>query len=682
MKKFNDLKIYIKMSLVIGLAVTVGLGIIYGVINTRTRSIMREQTEVRLAELTEARGKVVETYFSNFSNYVLGFSKLPEVSEFMQNPSDKKLQSTVQSSLEYYAATWPGMESMYLGDDDTLVLAHTDPSFNGQIANAEMAGFTTTIEEMGGIFNVGVVLSPATNSNVAMVFVNVYDPSGKPVGFVGCATYIDNLQNTVSGMSSEGLNDMQEYLIGLSGSTYVFAPDPSLLGAEVTDEAQLSALATIAEKPDAMGAFDYKDPVYGKSVLSYRSLPSVNLAFIVTDPHKDFMKDINNLSNSILIMTVIVLIISLIAVICISKAISADIEEVSDVITELGTLDITQTAALSVYEGRKDEVGVIANATKTLSEAVGDTIRSLRKLSGNLQEGSGKLKENSITTLDTIGQVDVAVHGIAKSATSQSMETRNATESVKEIGMMVEETKGKAKMLKDASRSMQDSSVKAGDILKELGEVNEKTKIAVDAMYEQTTQTSHSADQIAKASELIASIATQTNLLSLNASIEAARAGDAGKGFAVVAGEIGSLASQTADTTKEINDIIQQLIDNSKRSTEAMDEVRNIIDKQNEYVQQTKTIFGSVEGEIVNSLESIDEISSTVERLDKVRGEVVGMVEALSSIAETNAATTQQTSASTSVVSNMMEQVSVIASEISDIADGVQKDIDAFKISE
>ena len=247
---------------------------------------------------------------------------------------------------------------------------------------------------------------------------------------------------------------------------------------------------------------------------------------------------------------------------------------------------------------------------------------------------------------------------------------------------MVEETKEKTLQLKENSQSMQDSSKKAGVILKELGEVNEKTKEAVDAMYEQTAQTSHSADQIAKASELIASIATQTNLLSLNASIEAARAGDAGRGFAVVAGEIGSLASQTADTTKEINDIIQQLIDNSKRSIEAMDEVKKIIDKQNEYVQQTEEIFGSVEGEISNNLVSIDEISSTVQRLDDVRSSVVNVVESLSTIAETNAATTQETSASTSVVSNMMEEVSSIATQILNIADGVKKDIDVFKISE
>lgn len=683
MKKINDLKIYIKMSLVIGLVIMIGLGSIYGIINSRTRSIMRKQTEIRLSEITESRSVVIEKYFSDLQNYVVNFAKLPAVVSYMQNTSDKTAANNVQETLLSYTSTRTDIESMYLADDATLVYAHTDPSFIGQVANAEMAGFTANIESAGGAMCAGIVLSPASNSNVAIVFANVHDASGKPIGFVGGATYVDELQNTITGMSTQGLDGAQMYLIGssdITAATYIFAPDPAMLGAPVEDEAQVQALQQMADAPT--GFFTYRDKTMGRSILSYRNIPAVAATFIVCDSEKDFLKEINSLSNFILFLVILVFCISLVGVVLISKAISKDIESVTDVITDLGTLDITKTKALEKYKGRNDEVGLIADATKKLSSAVEMTIRSLRRHSGDLQDGSGRLRENSESTLESIGQVDVAVHDIAQSATEQSDETKNATDSVKEIGVMVEETKEKTMQLKEASQSMQDSSKKAGEILKELGEVNEKTKEAVDAMYEQTAQTSHSADQIAKASELIASIATQTNLLSLNASIEAARAGDAGRGFAVVAGEIGSLASQTADTTKEINDIIQQLIDNSKRSIEAMDEVKKIIDKQNEYVQQTEEIFGSVEGEISNNLVSIDEISSTVQRLDDVRSSVVNVVESLSTIAETNAATTQETSASTSVVSNMMEEVSSIATQILNIADGVKKDIDVFKISE
>ncbi|MBR4670600.1 MAG: methyl-accepting chemotaxis protein [Butyrivibrio sp.] len=686
MKKINNLKIYVKMSLVIGLVILIGLGAIYGIINTTTRSIMRKQTEVRLAELTESRAIIIDKHLTELQRLCNTYARDPKVVYLMEHVDDAEAQQDAQKALESIVTTRSDIESMYVADDATKVYTHTDKSFVGQIANAELAGFTQIIDTLGGQFVAGIVLSPATNTNVAMAFSNVYNAAGKAIGFVGGCVYVEELQDIIVGLSAEGLDEAQMYLLSSgdpntdSPPAYVFAPDPALLGVAIEDPNHLAAIEKMQENPE--GFFMFNRAGTGKMIMSYRSIPAFGFCFIVEDPESDFMSDINALSNKILILTVIVFILSLVGVILVSKAISKDIEGVTHVIKDLGTLDITKQAALAKYDGRKDEVGLIANATKNLSGAVESTIRSLRTLSGNLQSGSGKLRENSESTLESIGQVDVAVHDIAQGATNQSIETKNATDSVKEIGVMVEETKEKTMQLKEASQSMQDSSKKAGEILRELGEVNEKTKQAVDAMYEQTAETSHSADQIAKASELIASIATQTNLLSLNASIEAARAGDAGRGFAVVAGEIGSLASQTADTTKEINDIIQQLIDNSKRSIEAMDDVKKIIDRQNEYVQQTKEIFGSVEDEIINNLDSIDEISSTVERLDNIRESVVGVVESLSSIAETNAATTQETSASTSVVSNMMEEVSSIATQISDIANDVQKDIDVFKISD
>ena len=232
MKKINDLKIYIKMSLVIGLVIMIGLGSIYGIINSRTRSIMRKQTEIRLSEITESRSVVIEKYFSDLQNYVVNFAKLPAVVSYMQNTSDKTAANNVQETLLSYTSTRTDIESMYLADDATLVYAHTDPSFIGQVANAEMAGFTANIESAGGAMCAGIVLSPASNSNVAIVFANVHDVSGKPIGFVGGATYVDELQNTITGMSTQGLDGAQMYLIGssdITAATYIFAPDPAML---------------------------------------------------------------------------------------------------------------------------------------------------------------------------------------------------------------------------------------------------------------------------------------------------------------------------------------------------------------------------------------------------------------------------------------------------------------------
>ena len=129
-------------------------------------------------------------------------------------------------------------------------------------------------------------------------------------------------------------------------------------------------------------------------------------------------------------------------------------------------------------------------------------------------------------------------------------------------------------------------------------------------------------------------------------------------------------------------DIIRQLIENSNRSMEIMTEVKEIIEQQTEYVDETRQIFGQVESEIDSSLSGIDEITDTIDKLDRVRETVVGVVDNLSGIAENNAASTEETSASTSVVSTMMGEVSDIAGKISEIAIDVQKDVDVFTVKD
>ncbi|MCR4903939.1 MAG: methyl-accepting chemotaxis protein [Butyrivibrio sp.] len=680
MKRINNLKIYVKLSLVIGILVSLGLGTILVSVNYRTRAIMSSQINARLDEITESRATIIEGYFSDLLNYFVSLASMPDMAAILQDQDNTELQQKAQDALVRYSKTRNGIESLYLSEPDTIVFAHTDPSFIGQYASEDLPGFTATIESLGGAYILGVITSPASGDNVAIVFANVYDDSGNPVGFVGGGSYVTDLQNTLTGMSTEGLEDMEMFLISPSESTYIFTPDETQTGAAVEYESHLKAIELSATEHS--GNFSYKGDDGQRRILSYHFIPSVNLLFIVTDPESDYMGEINSLSLFVMMLIFAVLAITIIAVVIISKMISKDIEKISYIIDDLGSLDITKSRALNKYTDRKDEVGKIAIATKNLAGAMEETIKSLRKLSGDLYTGSSQLRDNSSSTLNSISQVNIAVHEIAESATNQSSSTQDAANSIIEIGHMVEDTKQKTLMLKEASEKMQESSKDAGNILKKLGEVNEKTKSAVDAMYEQTAQTNQSADQISKASELISTIATQTNLLSLNASIEAARAGDAGKGFAVVAGEIGSLAAQTADTTKEITQIIQELIENSKRSTEVMSEVQSIIEQQNDYVNQTQEIFEYVENEISQSLDGISEITKTVDKLDSVRGSVVGAVEKLSSIAESNAATSEETSASTTIVSNMMEEVSGIAEKISGIAADVQKDVDVFKVND
>lgn len=248
------------------------------------------------------------------------------------------------------------------------------------------------------------------------------------------------------------------------------------------------------------------------------------------------------------------------------------------------------------------------------------------------------------------------------------------------MGNMVEETAEEVERLLRNAEQMLAAGQSAADTLQELEQINQKTKKSIDVIYEQTNTTNQSAVKIREATSLITAIAEETNLLSLNASIEAARAGDQGRGFAVVAAQIQKLAEQSNESAMKIEEIINLLIHDSDKAVETMDEVKKIMGEQSAHVEQTDRIFKDVISGIRQSSDGINKISDMTSRLDKARSEVVDTVQNLTAIAEENAASTQETSASTTEVSNAIGAIAEQSEKVADISEEIHRSMGYFRV--
>ncbi len=329
---------------------------------------------------------------------------------------------------------------------------------------------------------------------------------------------------------------------------------------------------------------------------------------------------------------------------------------------------------------KKDESGEIAIAIQKLQHSLKDVITQIQNKSVSVAESSGSLGAASQDTADAIGQVEQAVTDIAEGATSQANDTVSATSSMEEIGRMVENTLETAGSLSDGAKSMLDSSDRAVKAFDSLKEVNQRTSEAIEEISAQTDKTNESAQQIAEAVKLIGDIASETNLLSLNASIEAARAGEAGRGFAVVAESIKKLSDESASSAKQIEEIVKALIEDSEKAVGTMENTKTIVSQQNEIVEQTSDEFVNVIDGIKASSLQIEEIAKCSTALESKKNEIVGIIESLSAIAEENAATTEQTSASASEVTANIQEITASAQMLAGIADELKQTVGVFKI--
>lgn len=329
---------------------------------------------------------------------------------------------------------------------------------------------------------------------------------------------------------------------------------------------------------------------------------------------------------------------------------------------------------------RNDEVGDLAKAIDTLQKALQNIVSKIAQSTDNIKMAANELGVTAKDTNYTMKQVEDAVSSISENITEQAKSTKTTTDNIVLMGDQIGRTSEEVGLLNQNADVMRKSSEQASYTIQQLRQINDKVKESINTITRQTNLTNESAQKIQAAIGIISSIAEETNLLSLNASIEAARAGESGRGFAVVASQIQKLAEQSNSSSCEIEEITNTLISNSDEAVEIMRQVHEIIDSQSQNMTDTENIVSEVMDGINTSLEKIEKIEYATEQLESSRNRIVETVEGLSEIAEQNAASTEETFAQTSQVSNTFEQIEAKADQLKQIADELSGIMQHFQL--
>ncbi len=317
---------------------------------------------------------------------------------------------------------------------------------------------------------------------------------------------------------------------------------------------------------------------------------------------------------------------------------------------------------------------------QTLVARLSEIVVEIKEASKNLDEISGRFSTSFNQMTGNIENVDISVEEMATSSTQQAQDTTEAGNKVKYMGDAIETTSFNVEGLVGNTDKMRNYNKSVESTLTELIRISDDTKDAFDIVHNQTNMTNQSAQEIQSAADVITDIADQTNLLSLNASIEAARAGENGKGFAVVADEIRKLAEQSAESARQITGIIEILIKNSNTTVDTMEKVTTMIEKQSSELDKTKTVFNSLNSEIGEVGNAVENIRVEVDKLNDVRDTVLSAVQSLASIAEQNAAGTEQTSASMQELRQIVAECTPQVEKIIDTSKGLAENISVFTL--
>ncbi len=508
--------------------------------------------------------------------------------------------------------------------------------------------------------------------------------TGKPV-FVICVPIL-NSSNEIQGLVSYSvdlakLSDKYITNIKIGSSGYISVVDKegtAIMHPKKEEIFQKNFLKTsiakeVLSKKIGIGEYEYNGV---KKLTAYNEDKDMGLIYVANIPTSEFTGTTKIVINLIMMIALIALIIAIIVSVYISKGLTNPINNVVRAMESISKGDFTT----KVNVKRKDEIGIMASKINDTMDQLRFLIAGVKDNSSNVEGMSTTLAGNSKEMTTAASEVALAIEGIANGAVNQTRELLDITKHLNMFNTELNDIHDKISNVNTSSKDAEDKAVLGRDYIETLTASITKIKQSFLVVNNKINGLGSTVSEIGNITDSINEISEQTNLLALNAAIEAARAGEQGKGFAVVADEVRKLAEESSKASGEIMNLINSV---SKETGEVMDtssEMDGLIGDQATVVEKTIQAFDNILESVQKIAPMVDETYSSVKNAINAKDIVINKIEDIASVAEEVSASTEEISASAEEMLSSTEEVSGIALKLNESVNDLIGKVEGFKV--
>lgn len=485
----------------------------------------------------------------------------------------------------------------------------------------------------------------------------------------------DGYANNLSDVKLEGIDSAYMYVVQKDG-TMLYHPTKEKVGQPV-ENAVIKGVVQQLQDGKKPGTTVVEYDFNGTTKYSAYTILNNENILVLTADESEALAGITTVTGVAVGIIAIVVLIAIIISFIMGRRLMRPLVKVSTIIEDVANGNIE--ADFSVVKESNDEIGLIIEKMKELTQSLGSIVGKIRNSSDTMSSNSYELNDTSSQTLAANNEISKAVEDVAEGSTGMAASISKINENLLEMSNETKDINASVDEIKNQTVAVQDSSKIMNDKIKSMQDSSHKMDEGISAISKRIETVNTTVDKVSNIVSVIEEISSETNLLSLNASIEAARAGDAGKGFAVVAQEIRVLSDNTNTELENIKQIISSLVEECRYCVQASGTIVEDNAKQKEEIKAVLDEFGSLDEQIQKTAEKADEIEELVTAMIELNDDITKSSNSLTDVSAANAAATEEMNANIEELNAMMHGVSEMAGHMNDESDGLKEALSFFR---
>ena len=484
----------------------------------------------------------------------------------------------------------------------------------------------------------------------------------------------DEYAKSLSDVKLEGMDSSYVYVVKNDG-TMLYHPTKEKVGQPV-ENAVIKGVVQQLQDGKKPGTTVVEYDFNGTTKYSAYTILNNENILVLTADESEALAGITTVTGVAVGIIAIVVLIAIIISFIMGRRLMRPLVKVSTIIEDVANGNIE--ADFSVVKESNDEIGLIIEKMKELTQSLGSIVGKIRNSSDTMSSNSYELNDTSSQTLAANNEISKAVEDVAEGSTGMAASISKINDNLLEMSNETKDINASVDEIKNQTTAVQDSSKIMNDKIKSMQDSSHKMDEGISAISKRIETVNTTVDKVSNIVSVIEEISSETNLLSLNASIEAARAGDAGKGFAVVAQEIRVLSDNTNTELENIKQIISSLVEECRYCVQASGTIVEDNAKQKEEIKAVLDEFGSLDEQIQKTAEKADEIEELVTAMIELNDDITKSSNSLTDVSAANAAATEEMNANIEELNAMMHGVSEMAEHMNNESDGLKEALSFF----